>query len=165
MECISNEFEVTGVETTERNSAISSHINMVFVLQSINLFSWQSSVGKHTNLTGNMAPIMYTSCTLQTSHKTWSHFLNSSRHSFQILMPAFSQFWVAQNNINDSSSMNWWVRIHWSCNSFNSWLNLLSSSFILSHQREATNSLTIQTKVLGEWLRKGHSIMFLSKES
>jgi len=80
-------------------------------------------------------------------------------------MPALSKFWVAQNNINDSCTMDRRVWIHWSSNSLYSWLNLLSSRFIRGHQREAADSLTVQTEVLGERLRKGHSVPFLGKKS
>lgn len=130
MESFSNIINVLGVQTTERNSTICSHVNVMLILQFINLFGGQTSVSEHTNLVGHMTPVMSASSSLQLGNQSCSHIFNSCRHIDQILMPASSKLRITQNNIDNSCSMNWWIRVHWSCNTFDSRLNFFASGFI-----------------------------------
>lgn len=138
---------------------------MVVVLERINLLRAEACVSEHANLTGDMTPIVSASISLEFFNQSSSHFLDSSRHVQQILMPASSKFWVTQDNINNPGSVNWWIGVHWSGDSFNSRCDLYLLCLITADDRDATNSLTIESEVLGEGLRENNSIGVGSKQS
>ena len=65
MESFSDEVDVMRVEAGNRNSAISRHVDVTFVLQLVDLLYTEACVGEHTNLAGYMAPIVRASMFLK----------------------------------------------------------------------------------------------------
>ena len=120
MESFSDSVNVVRVKACNRDSAVSGHVNMMVVLQRVDLLSAEACEGEHTNLTSYVAPVVRASVLLEFIDQATSHFFNSSRHCEQVLMPACSQFWIIQDDIDDSCTMDWWIGIHWSGNTLNS---------------------------------------------
>jgi len=58
VESLGDVVKVMGVQTSDGDSAISCHVDMVFVLKGVNLVGRETSVSKHTNLAGDVAPVV-----------------------------------------------------------------------------------------------------------
>ena len=94
MESLCNIVQVMSVQTSNRDSSISCHVDVVIVLQGVYLIGRQTSVSEHANLGGDMRPIVSTAMSSELINKSRSHFLHSGRHVDQILMPACSELRV-----------------------------------------------------------------------
>ena len=57
MECFCNSLNITSVETSNGNSTILSHVNVVFFSENVHLIHVKTSVGKHTDLGGDVTPV------------------------------------------------------------------------------------------------------------
>jgi len=120
VEGVSNIVQVASIKTGNRDSSIHSHVDMMFFSQLIYLVLVKTGVGKHTNLAGNVAPVVFVSEGFEFSSETGSHLLHSAGHEEELVMPFSGQGWVTEDNIDNSGSMDWWIRVHWSSNLFHS---------------------------------------------
>jgi len=80
-------------------------------------------------------------------------------------MPAGSQVFVSENHIDDSSTVDWWVGVHWSGELLQSSVHIDGFLGIGSKDVDVTSSLTVETEVLGEGLEKAESIGVVGKVS
>jgi len=61
VESSSNVVQVVGVETSNGNTAIHGHVNGVLLTDLVDLVLVESSESEHTNLTGNVIPVVFVS--------------------------------------------------------------------------------------------------------
>lgn len=120
VEGLGDVVDVVGVEAGNRDSSVSGHVDGVLFLELLDLLGAETSISKHTDLGGEVTPVVSAAVILQFLDHARPHLLDSTRHVQQVLVPAGSQGWVAQNDINDTSSVNGRVRVHRSGNSLNS---------------------------------------------
>lgn len=80
MECFRNVVNVVGVESRNRDSSVTRHVDVVVTLQLFDLVGAESGVGEHANLTGDVAPIVSAAVLGQLLHQTRAHINDSSRH-------------------------------------------------------------------------------------
>jgi len=73
MEGLSNSLHIVGVKSGNGNSTISSHVNGMIIFKSVNLIGGESGISEHTNLAGNVLPVMSRSSGLQATSKSLSH--------------------------------------------------------------------------------------------
>lgn len=78
-------------------------------------------------------------------------------------MPVGGQVFVTQNYIDDSSTVNWWVRVHGSRNLLDSRGEDLGFAWAVSDEGDASCSLTVKTEVLGEGLEE-HQVVDVGGE-
>ena len=77
---MSNSVEVLGdivdvlrVETGDRDTTIHCHVDVVLFTKFVNLILVETSVGKHANLVGDVAPVVLVAQILQLLDKTLAH--------------------------------------------------------------------------------------------
>ena len=72
---------------------------------------------------------------------------------------------VTQNYIDDSSTVNWWVRVHGSRNLLDSRGEDLGFAWAVSDEGDASCSLTVKTEVLGEGLEEADPGVLFGEEA
>lgn len=78
MESRGNVVQVVSVQTGDRNTTISSHIDVVVVLEFVDLLGGETSVGEHANLAGHVAPVVSAAVVLELLDEARSHFLHAA---------------------------------------------------------------------------------------
>jgi len=67
-------------------------------------------------------------------------------------MPHALESLVSQDNIDDASAVNGWIRVDWTSDLFDTRLSDLGFLLAAADHREASCALTVQTEVLGKRL-------------
>ena len=78
MESLRNVIKVASVEAGNGDTAISSHVDGVFLAELINLLGGETSVGEHTNLVDNVVPVVLIAQVLHVLVETVSHLVHAA---------------------------------------------------------------------------------------
>lgn len=73
VEVLSDIVEVLGVETSDGDSTIHRHVDVVVLTECVDLILVKTSVGKHANLAGDVAPVVLVAQVFQLLDKTMAH--------------------------------------------------------------------------------------------
>ena len=73
MECRGDVVEVLGVETSDGDTAIGSHVDGKSLAELSDLLLVKTSVGEHANLAGNVAPVVLVAKFLQLGDEARAH--------------------------------------------------------------------------------------------
>lgn len=60
--------------------------------------------------------------------------------------------------MNNSGTIDWWVRVHWSDENLKLAFNVFSFGGVGSQESESTNSFSVETKVLGKRLSNSNVV-------
>jgi hypothetical protein len=108
---------------------------------------------------------MFVAKVLELLDKSSSHFLHAGRHHNKIVVPHLRQVWIAEDDVNNSGSLNWRVGVDWSCDLLDARHDNILLSLVTTDDTEATSSLTVETEVLGERLEEHNVVSMFSEES
>ena len=109
MEGICDVVEVASVHSGDRDAAVQGHVDCVFLAQLVDLVLVQSRESEHTNLAGNVAPVVFVAKLLKFFNETGSHLSHAGRHILEVLVPHGGEFLVSEDNIHNAGSVNWRV--------------------------------------------------------
>ena len=157
--------EVASVETGDRDSTIGSHVNVVLAGHGVDLILSDARVSEHTNLRGDVAPVVLAAEGGESLDEASSHFSHTGRHEHEIIVPHLRELLVAEDDVDDSSTVDGRVRVHGSGNLLDSRVDLERLGGVASNEVHAAGSLTVETEVLGEGLEKAKSIGVVGKVS
>ena len=165
VECIGYVVEVARVEASDGDAAIHGHVDGVLLSELINLVFVEAGEGEHADLVGHVLPVVLVAERLQFVDKARSHGSHASGHIFQILMPHGGQLRVAQDDVDDSSSVNGRVGVDWSGNLLDAGHDNCFLFFASADNGEGSNSLTVETEVLSERLEEDEVVGVLLEEA
>jgi len=111
VEAISNILEVTSVESSNGNAAIHGHVDSVLLAEFVNHILIKAGVSEHTNLVGDVVPVVLISKVSKSLLEAMAHGLHAARHVFQVLVPHSSELRIRKNDVNDTGSVNGRVRV------------------------------------------------------
>ena len=94
VESLSNVVEISSVHSSDGNSSISSHVNGIVLLDLLNHILREASESKHSDLAGDMVPVVRVSVRLELFNEARSHFFNASRHHLQFVVPFLLQLLI-----------------------------------------------------------------------
>jgi hypothetical protein len=94
-----------------------------------------------------------------------SHLSHSSGHEDEVGVPHFLELGVSENDVDNSSSMNWGVGVDGSGDLLNAGVDDVSLSSGSSDDGEETGSLSVDTEVLGEGLEEHNVISVFLEQS
>ena len=114
MESLRNVIKVSGVKACDGDTSIHSHIDGILISKCVDLILAEASIGKHTDLAGSVAPVMFVSKVLELLNKALSHVLHSSGHHDKVFMPHLGKFIISKNDVDKTCTVDWWVRVDWS---------------------------------------------------
>ena len=164
MESLANVVDVSGIDSSNWNSTIRWHVNGVFIDDFFDHFWGEASVSKHTDLLGNVRPIVLAAEGLQSHNDLLTELSQSLRHVKNFWFPKSGQFFVAEDGIDDSGTVNRRIGVLWEAGLLESGLNDISFGSTATNQLKRTGSFAIETEVLGEGLGEHDSQVFLSEE-
>jgi hypothetical protein len=70
VECLGDEVQVVSVQSCDRDSAITCHVDVAIFLKLLNLISVETGISEHSDLTGDVTPIMSASMILELPNQT-----------------------------------------------------------------------------------------------
>lgn len=73
VEVLGDIVEVLGVETSDGDTTIHRHVDVMIFTESVNLILAKASVSEHANLAGDVAPVVLVAQILQLLDKTLAH--------------------------------------------------------------------------------------------
>jgi len=138
---------------------------VVLFAEAVDLGLAHAGVGKHSNLIGDVAPVVNTTCVLKLLNEASSHVGHSSGHVSEVLVPAGGEVLVSEDDVDDSGSVEGRVGVHRSGEGLQSSAD--GSGFLgaASKDTEVSSSLTVKSEVLGERLEEDESVGVLGEES
>jgi len=154
VEALSDVVDVFGVETSDGDTSIHSHVDSVFFTEFVDHLGVEASEGEHANLACDVSPIVLVSECGKLLDKGSTHLSHTAGHVSQVLVPHGGQLFVSKDNINDTSTVDGRVGVDWSGNLLYAGKNDILLRLASGNNGDATSTLTIETKVLGERLEE-----------
>ena len=105
LDTVGNVIDVLGGDTTDRDSSVLGHVDVMLLNHSLRLLDSKSSEREHTNLGGDVRPISLGSVLLERSAKSFSHGKDSIANSNELGLPLGSELNVVQKLGSNSSSV------------------------------------------------------------
>ena len=165
MESLSNVIHVLGIESSNGDTTVHGQINVELLNAALDLLLGQASVGEHTNLAGDVRPVASRSGLLQTIDQSLAHRNDSVSHSSALLVPLSLQLGIAQDGLDNASSVQRRIRPQ----STSSNLQLREHALLLllagAHHRGSSATLSIETEVLGEGLGQADLVTLLHEQA
>ena len=165
MESLSNVIHVLGIESSNGDTTVHGQINVELLNAALDLLLGQASVGEHTNLAGDVRPVASRSGLLQTIDQSLAHRNDSVSHSSALLVPLSLQLGIAQDGLDNASSVQRRIRPQ----STSSNLQLREHALLLllagAHHRGSSATLSIETEVLVEGLGQADLVTLLHEQA
>ena len=165
MERLGNVIHVLGVESSNGDTTVHSQIDVELLNAALDLLLGQTSVGEHANLAGDVRPVAGGSGLLQTIDQSLTHRNDSVSHSSALLVPLSLQLGIAQDGLDNASSVQRRVRPQ----STSSDLQLREHTLLLllagAHHGGSSATLSVETEVLGEGLGKADLVTLLHEQT
>jgi hypothetical protein len=79
-------------------------------------------------------------------------------------MPHGGQLWISKDDVDDASSMDWWVGVDWSGDLLDSAHHNVFLLLVAAGNGIASSTLSIETKVLGKGLEEHDVVGVLGEE-
>ena len=163
MEGLGNVLNVVSVDTSHGDTTVIGQIDVVVGSDLQDLLLGEASEGEHTNLRGNVRPVLGGTVLLEVLHQESSHINDTVSHLAALLVPLSLELRVAKNDLDNTSTIEGRVGPEGT----GSLLELRGDSGLLlsglTDDRGATASLSVKTKVLGKGLGEGEGVALLSE--
>ena len=163
MEGLGNVLNVVSVDTSHGDTTVIGQIDVVVGSDLQDLLLGEASEGEHTNLRGDVRPVLGGTVLLEVLHQESSHINDTVSHLAALLVPLSLELRVAKNDLDNTSTIEGRVGPEGT----GSLLELRGNSGLLlsglTDDRGATASLSVKTKVLGEGLGEGEGVALLSE--
>ena len=78
VEVLGDIAEVLGVETSDGDTTVHCHVDVMLFTKFVNLILVETSVSKHANLVGDVAPVVLVAQILQLLDKALAHVLHTA---------------------------------------------------------------------------------------
>ena len=138
-------LDVAGSDTGNTDSAVFGGIHTVLLGKRIHLLRLQTGVGEHTNLAGNVAPVVLATELLEVLLQQSTHLDDAVGHALDLAKPLLVQCRVVQNGAGDASTMDRWVGVKRTDEDLDLGVDTLLLLGIRADNRESTNTLTVET--------------------
>ena len=165
MERLGNVIHVLGVESSNGDTTVHGQIDVELLNAALDLLLGQTSVGEHANLAGDVRPVAGGSGLLQAIDQSLTHGNDSVSHSSALLVPLSLQLGIAQDGLDNASSVQRRVRPQ----STSSDLQLREHTLLLllagAHHGGSSATLSVETEVLGEGLGKADLVTLLHEQT
>lgn len=114
MEGLCASVDVSGIKSSDGDTTVHGHIDGVLVSAFDDGLLGESSVGEHTDLFGDVAPVVLVSVGLNLLDKGRSHFSDSAGHESEVVVPHLGELLVSKDDVDDSSAVDRGVGVNWS---------------------------------------------------
>jgi len=156
---------VTLSDTSHGDTAVHGEVDVELVGETLALRLGHAGEGEHTNLVGEVAPITSGTSLLELVNETLTHGLDAGGHGDDIGAPLSLEVRVAEDGGHDARTVDSRVAIHGASND----LHLREDTSLLvlvgADDGHGTNTLTVETEVLGEGLAEDHLEAHVSEET
>jgi len=154
VESSSNVLQVVGVETSNGNTAIHGHVNGVLLTDLVDLVLVESSESEHTNLAGNVIPVVFVSESDESGLQANSHVVHAGGHEAEVSVPHFGELLISEDDVDNAGSMDGRVGVDRSGNLLDARVDDVTLSLAAADNGEESGTLTIETEVLGKRLEE-----------
>lgn len=147
------------------DSAVLGSVDGELLGKSLNLLRRQTGVAEHTNLRGDVVPVLLGAKSLEVLLEQSSHLDHSVGHLLDLTEPLLLELGVVEDGGGDSGTVDGGVGVEGSDDNLQLRVNSVLLGGVLADKRESTDSLTVKTHVLGEGLAQSNLVALLDKVS
>lgn len=138
-------LDVAGSDTSNTDSAILGGIHTVLLGQLVHLLGLQASEGEHTNLAGDVAPVVLAAELLEVLLEESTHGDDTVGHTLDLTQPLLVEFGVVENGGSDTGTVNGRVGVEGTDEDLDLGVDALLLVGIGADNGESTNTLTVKT--------------------
>ena len=164
VEGIRNVIEVLGVETSDGDATIHSHVDSVLLAELVDLVGVEASVSEHADLVSNVGPVVLVATSCKCCNETVAHLLHAAGHIAEVLMPHGGELSVTEDGVDDTSAMNGRVGVDGPGNLLDAAHHDVLLGSAVGDNREGTGTLAVKAEVLSEGLEKHDVVGVLLEE-
>lgn len=113
--------------------------------ENIHLLGLQTSVGEHADLAGNVGPVVLAAELLQVLAEQGAHLNDAVSHALDLTEPLLVQLRVVHNGGGNAGTVDGGVGVEGADQDLDLRLNALLLLSVFAHERESTNTLTVET--------------------
>ena len=154
VEGLGNVGDVVRVQAGDRDTAISGHVDSVLLAKLVDLVSAETSVGKHADLAGEMAPVVLVAAVLESVSQTSAHLGDTAGHVEQILVPHLGESFVTEDSVDNASTVERRVGVDRASELLDAAHHNVLLFGAAADEGEAAGTLTVEAEVLREGLEE-----------
>jgi len=149
----SNVLDVTAGDTSHGDTAVTEHVNVVLLNHLLGLFWGETSEGEHTNLVGDMLPSARGLEPGELIEENLTHVLDTHGHVEKLIPPLLVELRGAEHGLDNVSSVLRWVGVEVADDDVELGHDVLDGVWGATGEGEGSDTLSVESKVLGERLR------------
>jgi hypothetical protein len=111
VDALRQSLDISTRDTSNTDSSVSGGVYTAFLCQLIHLLSSESSVGKHSNLTCDVAPVALASQFLEILLQQGAHADDAVCHALDFSQPLPIELRVVENLRSNTCAVNWRIRV------------------------------------------------------
>jgi len=158
-------FDVAGVEAGDGDSSVHGHVDGVLLSELVDHVMVEAGEGEHADLRGDVIPVVLGASGLESRLEGSSHQSHSIGHDDEVLLPHGGELFVSEDDVDNSSSVNWGVGVDGSSDLLDARVDGVTLGLRSSDDGEGSGSLSVDTEVLGERLEEHDVVSVLLEES
>lgn len=97
------------VETANRDSAVCSHVDAVYIAQLFHHLFFEAGESEHTDLVDYVLPRVDAATLNESAVEALPHCVHTARHHLEFTVPLLSQFLIIKHTVYQTGSMDGWV--------------------------------------------------------
>jgi hypothetical protein len=160
---LSEVAHIAAGDTNHADATVPGEIDVMLVHELVHLRRRQTGIAEHSNLIGDVLPVALRTEILQVIAKLAPHSDDAIGHVLDLLAPQRAQLRIVQDRGDHTSTVNRRIRVHRANENLQLALENLRTFLRLRDERERTDALAVETKVLGKRLANQGS-MTISQE-
>lgn len=150
-------------DTGDGDTAITSGVDGVLLCELVHLLGSQASVGEHADLVGDVVPVVLGAELLKVGLEEGAHLDDAVGHILDLAEPLLVELGVAEDGAGDAGTVDGRVGVHGADENLELGVDALALILVGADKREGTNTLTVETHVLGERLAESNLLALLNK--
>lgn len=163
MHSLSEVLDIGRGQTSHGDTTVASHVDSVLLSKSINLSRGEAREAEHADLLGDVRPVASRAEFLESIDELSTHSDNTISHKLDLTAPLGTELRVAPDGGDDSGTMDGRVGVHRTNENLQLRFNGLLLGGIAGDDVKSTDTLTVETEVLGKRLRDQNLVTLLDE--
>jgi len=155
--------DVLGRDTSHAYASVARHVDVVLLRQLVDLLGSEPAVAEHSDLVGDVSPVSLGAEIMESLDESGSHRDDPFSHRQDLFFPKSSELGVREDGGHDSGAMDGRIRVHRSDKNLELALDGLRLIRVGTNDVESPDSLSVESKVLGEGLTDRNQVTILDE--
>jgi len=111
MDSLSKLANVLCGDTSHRDTTVGGEVDVVLLGQDLTLVLVEAGVREHTDLVGDVVPVLLRATCNDGVTKESAHLVNAASHGLDLIEPLLLELGVGENSSDDTSTVEWRVGV------------------------------------------------------